>query len=121
MCFNLSTSNLNLFFLPYTIPSDFLKYAPCMRKIKKDYDMCSMRYQKTMSKLSSDKAAVVPSTTTTTTTLAPVTSLLKRQQDKQHSNSIYVSLETQTILPIKNATGDHASDEEEDQIKTVCW
>lgn len=91
-----------------------------MRKIKKDYDMCSMRYQKTMSKLSSDKAAVVTSTTTTTT-IAPVTSLLKRQQDKQHSNSIYVSLETQTILPMKNATSDHASDEEEDQIKTVCW
>ena len=82
--------------------------------------MCSMRYQKTMSKLSIDKTAVMTSTTTTTT-IAPVSSLLKQQQDKQHSNSIYVSLETQTILPMKNATGDHASDEGEDQIKTVCW
>ncbi|XP_053679780.1 uncharacterized protein LOC128730727 [Anopheles nili] len=42
---------------------DFLRHAPCMRHVKKDYEVCATRYQSTMAKIGQTVA-----TTTTTTT-----------------------------------------------------
>uniref|UniRef100_A0A182QI27 Uncharacterized protein n=1 Tax=Anopheles farauti TaxID=69004 RepID=A0A182QI27_9DIPT len=44
---------------------DFLRHAPCMRHVKKDYEVCAARYQSTMAKIGQSVA-----TTTTTTTVA---------------------------------------------------
>uniref|UniRef100_A0A182J239 Uncharacterized protein n=1 Tax=Anopheles atroparvus TaxID=41427 RepID=A0A182J239_ANOAO len=41
-------------------------HAPCMRRVKKDYEICATRYQSTMSKI----GQAAPTTTTTTTTTA---------------------------------------------------
>ncbi|XP_035898241.1 uncharacterized protein LOC118505894 [Anopheles stephensi] len=43
---------------------DFLRHAPCMRHVKKDYEVCAARYQSTMAKIGQTVA------TTTTTTVA---------------------------------------------------
>ncbi|XP_050080777.1 uncharacterized protein LOC126568357 [Anopheles maculipalpis] len=43
---------------------DFLRHAPCMRHVKKDYEVCATRYQSTMAKIGQTVA------TTTTTTVA---------------------------------------------------
>uniref|UniRef100_A0A182M1N4 Uncharacterized protein n=1 Tax=Anopheles culicifacies TaxID=139723 RepID=A0A182M1N4_9DIPT len=43
---------------------NFLRHAPCMRHVKKDYEVCAARYQSTMAKIGQSVA------TTTTTTVA---------------------------------------------------
>ncbi|XP_058054325.1 uncharacterized protein LOC131205995 [Anopheles bellator] len=45
---------------------DFLRHAPCMRHVKKDYEVCAARYQSTMAKI----GQTVATTTTTTTSSA---------------------------------------------------
>lgn len=102
--------------------ADFLRYAPCMRKVKTEYEKCSESYKNIMKKISEEKTAeVFTSAATTTTTSTPPRrvqiSLMKRQQTSQ---SIYVSLETTTISAVKNLTSD-AIDQGEVQIKKVCW
>ncbi|XP_058126350.1 uncharacterized protein LOC131285596 [Anopheles ziemanni] len=47
---------------------DFLRHAPCMRHVKKDYEVCATHYQSTMAKLGQAAAT----TTTTSTTFHPV-------------------------------------------------
>ena len=103
--------------------TDFLRYAPCMRKVKIEYEKCADSYKNIMKKIHEQKSVegLTPPPTTTSTTSAPPRlvqiSLMKRQQSSQ---SIYVSLETTTISSVKNLSSD-AIDQGEVQIKTVCW
>lgn len=48
---------------------DFLRHAPCMRHVKKDYEVCAVSYQSTMAKIGQ-------LATTSTTTPAPPPALL---------------------------------------------
>lgn len=86
-----------------------------MRKVKKDYEICSRVYQTTMSRLSGE-----PTTTTTPMPTVMHSNFMKQQQfNPNFNNSSYVSLETTTIVPSKNNASNNP--EEEDHIKTVCW
>jgi hypothetical protein len=106
--------------------TDFLRYAPCMRKVRKEYEICADSYKNIMRKIHEQKS-VETLTTTIPTTIAPVTvttrrnqiSLMKRQQSHS-SQSSYVSLETTTANPVKNSSN-ASVDQGEEQIKTVCW
>lgn len=108
------------FLLLISITTDFLRYAPCMRKVKNEYEKCAESYKNIMKKIHEQKTAeTFTSTTTTSTTTIPPRivqiSLMKRQQSSQ---SIYVSHETTTTA--RNASNE-AMDQGEVQIKTVCW
>lgn len=46
---------------------DFLRHAPCMRHVKKDYEVCAVSYQSTMAKIGQ-----VATTSSTTTPAPPV-------------------------------------------------
>lgn len=83
-----------------------------MRKVKKDYERCSSSYQNTMSRLSSQQEP--------TTTPLPMEIITKSSRgQKPQSNSLYVSLETTTVMTPKNSSSNHS--QEYYQIKTVCW
>jgi len=89
-----------------------------MQKVRNEYDHCKTDYQESMQALyrQNDEAAST-TTTTTTTTQSPgfmQITLMKRQQ----LNSVYVSLETTTAMPVKNSS-DVA--DQEDKLKIVCW
>lgn len=105
-----------------SISTDFLRYAPCMRKVKDEYELCATAYKNNMMRMSEQKTTETVATTTSTTSTTPPRivqlSLMKRQQQSNHS--IYVSLETSTASAAKNATSE-AIDQGEVQIKTVCW
>ncbi|CAG9802149.1 unnamed protein product [Chironomus riparius] len=97
---------------------DFLRYSPCMQKVRNEYDHCKTDYQESMQALyrQKDEEARSTTTTTTTTTQSPgfmQITLMKRQQ----LNSVYVSLETTTAMPVKNSS-DVA--DQEDKLKIVC-
>jgi hypothetical protein len=90
-----------------------------MQKVRNEYDHCKTDYQESMQALyrQNDEAASTSTTTTTTTTQSPgfmQITLMKRQQ----LNSVYVSLETTTAMPVKNSS-DVA--DQEDKLKIVCW
>lgn len=102
---------------------DFLRYAPCMRKVKREYDVCSTTYQQTMARMNVQRhSPLTTSTTSAPTTTTTVSSRLKKVNlmKRQQLNSIYVSLETTTAMTIKNSSTE-TIDQEEAQIKTVCW
>lgn len=85
-----------------------------MQKVRNEYDHCKTDYQESMQALyrQNDETS-----TTTTTTQSPgfmQITLMKRQQ----LNSVYVSLETTTAMPVKNSS-DVA--DQEDKLKIVCW
>ena len=124
--------------LPYvfasvlSISTDFLRHAPCMRHVKKDYEVCAIHYQSTMAKIGQSVA------TTTTTTVA---------------SSIYPTMATHPAAVMSNGGGQYHSgdmsqhqhhhhrqqqqhehlgrshpnstklveDAEEERLKTVCW
>lgn len=105
----------------FFVTTDFLRYAPCMRKVKNEYEHCTESYKNTMKKIQEKKSAeyFTTTTTTSTTTFSPrlvQINLMKRQQSSQ---SIYVSLEASTVSS-KNISSD-AIDQGDVQIKTVCW
>lgn len=105
-----------------SIMTDFLRYAPCMRKVKNEYEKCAESYKNNMKNIhekSTEATTSPPQTTTTTISPSSIRqiSLMKRQQSSQ---SIYVSHETTTIIPMRNVTS-NATDQGEVQIKTVCW
>lgn len=88
-----------------------------MQKVRNEYDHCKTDYQESMQALYRQKDEEARSTTTTTTTQSPgfmQITLMKRQQ----LNSVYVSLETTTAMPVKNSS-DVA--DQEDKLKIVCW
>ncbi|KAG5681525.1 hypothetical protein PVAND_010951 [Polypedilum vanderplanki] len=94
---------------------DFLRYSPCMHKVRNEYDHCKTDYQRSMEILYGRKS-VETTTTTTTTTQSPrfmQISLMKRQQ----MNSAYVTLETTTTLPVKNISSDVS---DQDKLQIVC-
>jgi hypothetical protein len=98
--------------------TDFLRYAPCMRKVKNEYEKCAESYKNTMKKIHEMKFAETTTSTTSTTTATPTRfvqiSLMKRQQMGQlHVNS-------STVSPAKNSSSE-TMDQGEVQIKTVCW
>lgn len=104
--------------------TDFLRFSPCMRKVRKEYEICAESYKSIMRKIHERKnvEAFTSTTATPTTTLPPrhvQISLMKRQQSFS-SQSSYVSLETTTASPVKNASS-AVVDQGEEQIKTVCW
>lgn len=102
--------------------TDFLRFSPCMRKVRKEYEICTESYKSIMRKIHERKNV---DAFTSTTTAAPTTaslvgiSLMKRQQSLL-SQSSYVSLETTTASAVKNMSS-AAVDQGEEQIKTVCW
>ncbi|CRK91277.1 CLUMA_CG004956, isoform A [Clunio marinus] len=107
-----------IFILPL---ADFLRYAPCMRKVKKEYEKCAESYKHNMEKINEQKSAAIALTTsTTTTTMNPPRivqiSLMKRQQSSQ---SNFVSLESTTLSSLRNGSSETV-DQGEVQIKTVC-
>lgn len=100
-----------------------------MKKVKAEYDVCAQNYKQIMQRLQSAGASNggVPQTTTAMTTTLATTKMprfmqinsMKRQQEL---NSVYVSLETTTLLPVKNNSTDAVADHGEHQIEqTICW
>lgn len=51
ICFNFKIFLNSIFAFLNKKKTDFLRHAPCMRHVKKDYEVCSSRYQNTMSKI----------------------------------------------------------------------
>jgi hypothetical protein len=95
-----------------------------MTKVRKEYENCAESYKSTMRKIHERKSVEAFTTTTLppTTTIPPrlvQISLMKRQQSFS-SQSSFVSMETTTVNPMKNASN-AAVDQGEEQIKTVCW
>ncbi|XP_055530700.1 uncharacterized protein LOC129721782 [Wyeomyia smithii] len=93
---------------------DFLRHAPCMRHVKKDYEVCAVSYQSTMAKIGQTVA-------TGTTTKSPTGSASgqptpdaamslsmndMQQQQQQHSRQRNYTKSTE--------------DAEEERLKTVC-
>lgn len=100
-----------------------------MKKVKAEYDVCAQNYKQIMQRLQSGGAnGGAPQTTTamSTTTMAATAmprfmqiNSMKRQQEL---NSVYVSLETATQLPLKKNATDAVADHGEHQIEqTICW
>lgn len=101
-----------------------------MKKVKAEYDVCAQNYKRIMQRLQSGGNGGSEATTKTalTTTIATTTTsmprfmqinLMKRQQER---NSVYVSLETTTLLPVKKNLTDSIADHGEHQIEqTICW
>jgi hypothetical protein len=100
-----------------------------MKKVKAEYDVCAQNYKQIMQRLQSAGASNggAPQTTTAMTTTIATTTMprfmqinsMKRQQEL---NSVYVSLETTTLLPFKKNSSDAAADHGEHQIEqTICW
>uniref|UniRef100_A0A4Y0BIS7 Protein TsetseEP domain-containing protein n=1 Tax=Anopheles funestus TaxID=62324 RepID=A0A4Y0BIS7_ANOFN len=67
---------------------DFLRHAPCMRHVKKDYEVCAARYQSTMAKIGQSVAA------TTTTTVA---------------SSVYPTMATHPAAVLSSGSGQYHS------------
>lgn len=42
----------NRLMMIFHLDTDFLRHAPCMRHVKSQYELCSKRYQNTMTKIS---------------------------------------------------------------------
>lgn len=90
-----------------------------MQKVRNEYDHCKTDYQQSMQALyrQKDDEGTTQTTSTTTTTQSPgfmQITLMKRQQ----LNSVYVSLETTTAMPVKNSSD---ATNQEDKLKIVCW
>lgn len=101
-----------------------------MQKVKAEYDVCAQNYKRIMQRLHSGNGGSSGGsealTTTITSTMATATTprfmqinLMKRQQEL---NSVYVSLETTTLVPVKKNLTDAIVDHGEHQIEqTICW
>uniref|UniRef100_A0A182FUS2 Uncharacterized protein n=1 Tax=Anopheles albimanus TaxID=7167 RepID=A0A182FUS2_ANOAL len=114
---------------------DFLRHAPCMRHVKKEYEVCATRYQSTMSKIGQAAAATTTSTTSAAfqyhigTTMAthpagvysssnggggggyyPGDAGQQQQQQQHHHHH----------RNHPNNSTKHAEDAEEERLKTVC-
>lgn len=116
---------------------DFLRHAPCMRHVKKDYEVCAVDYQTTMAKIgqtaaAADKAHTTarPPVQTTTTMASPATAkptppftviLMNDQQEPQQ-----VQLQHHQHRQHHHQHHHHsnstrsAEDAEEERLKTVC-
>lgn len=103
-----------------------------MKKVKAEYDVCAQNYKQIMQKLQSAGASngggVVQTTTAMTTTTTIATTKMPRfmqinsMKRQQELNSVYVSLETTTKLPLKKNSTDAVADHGEHQIEqTICW
>ncbi|XP_050091931.1 uncharacterized protein LOC126575332 [Anopheles aquasalis] len=120
-----------------TYQEDFLRHAPCMRHVKKEYEVCATRYQSTMSKIGQAAAATTTSTTSAAfqyhigTTMAthpayssdsnrnagggyyPGDAGQQQQQHHHHHRNHHNNNNN------SNSTK-HAEDAEEERLKTVC-
>ncbi|ETN58328.1 hypothetical protein AND_010090 [Anopheles darlingi] len=119
-------------YMAATFICDFLRHAPCMRHVKKEYEVCATRYQSTMSKIGQAAAATTTSTTSaafqyhigTTMATHPAYSSNNNgggssgyypgdagQQHQQHHHH---------HRNHPNNSTKHAEDAEEERLKTVC-
>lgn len=96
---------------------DFLRHAPCMRHVKKDYEVCAVSYQSTMAKIGQTVAhtTVRPPVqpTTPSATMSPSVNDVQQQHQHQHHQH------RQHQHEHSNSTRS-AEDAEEERLKTVC-
>ncbi|XP_058465799.1 uncharacterized protein LOC131439143 [Malaya genurostris] len=89
---------------------DFLRHAPCMRHVKKDYEVCAVSYQSTMAKI----GQTVTSNSTPRPPIQPTpnAAMSLSMNDMQHEQQAHHRQQ-------RNSTKS-AEDAEEERLKTVC-
>ncbi|XP_058831407.1 uncharacterized protein LOC131689993 isoform X2 [Topomyia yanbarensis] len=92
----------------------FLRHAPCMRHVKKDYEVCAVSYQSTMAKIGQTVASSSTSRPPTqpTPNAAMSLSMNDMQQEQQQNQQSHHRQQ-------RNYTKS-AEDAEEERLKTVC-
>ncbi|XP_055619309.1 uncharacterized protein LOC129764348 [Toxorhynchites rutilus septentrionalis] len=93
---------------------DFLRHAPCMRHVKKDYEVCAVSYQSTMAKIGQTVASstVRPPPVQPTPNAAMSLSMNDmQQQQQQHHHRQHQHQPNYTKS---------AEEAEEERLKTVC-
>ncbi|XP_049539493.1 uncharacterized protein LOC125953763 [Anopheles darlingi] len=110
---------------------DFLRHAPCMRHVKKEYEVCATRYQSTMSKIGQAAAATTTSTTSAAfqyhigTTMATHPAYSSNSNNNGGGSSGYYPGDVgqqhhHHHRNHPNNSTKHAEDAEEERLKTVC-
>ncbi|XP_052872883.1 uncharacterized protein LOC128278241 [Anopheles cruzii] len=120
---------------------DFLRHAPCMRHVKKDYEVCAARYQSTMAKIGQTMATTTTTTTSSAfqyrigTTMAthPAAAFSsgsgqyhtsdRSQQQQQQQHHRRQQLQYQQLpegYHPPNTTKSIEEEAEEERLKTVC-
>lgn len=96
---------------------DFLRHAPCMRHVKKDYEVCAVSYQSTMAKIGQTVAtttarpAPVPATPNAAMSLSM--NDVQQQQQQHHHHRQHQHQHQQNLTK-------SVEDAEEERLKTVC-
>uniref|UniRef100_A0A2M3ZEH8 Putative secreted peptide n=1 Tax=Anopheles braziliensis TaxID=58242 RepID=A0A2M3ZEH8_9DIPT len=107
---------------------DFLRHAPCMRHVKKEYEVCATRYQSTMSKIGQAAAATTTSTTSaafqyhigTTMATHPAYSNSNSNGGGYYPGDAGQQQHHHHHRNHPNNSTKHAEDAEEERLKTVC-
>lgn len=99
---------------------DFLRHAPCMRHVKKDYEVCAVSYQSTMAKIGQTVAtttarppapAVLPPTPNAAMSLS-MNDVQQQQNQKQHHHHRQHHNHPNSTKSVEDA--------EEERLKMVC-
>ncbi|XP_055598434.1 uncharacterized protein LOC129748011 [Uranotaenia lowii] len=105
---------------------DFLRHAPCMRHVKKDYEVCAVSYQSTMAKIGQTVASSTPRTPygvgggaqqqqqQQPTPMSLSSNDVQQQEQHQHHHH------RQHHHQQQNNMTKSAEDAEEERLKTVC-
>lgn len=96
---------------------DFLRHAPCMRHVKKDYEVCAVSYQSTMAKIGQTVATTTarPPALVPTPNAAMSLSMNEVQQQNQHHQHHRQHHSHQQQNSTKSV-----EDAEEERLKMVC-
>lgn len=98
---------------------DFLRHAPCMRHVKKDYEVCAVSYQSTMAKIGQTVAHTTARPPVQPTTPSAAMSLSAPNDDVQHQQRQHHNHRQHQHSNGNNNTKT-AEDAEEERLKTVC-
>ncbi|XP_001652631.2 uncharacterized protein LOC5568971 [Aedes aegypti] len=98
---------------------DFLRHAPCMRHVKKDYEVCAVSYQSTMAKIGQTVAHSTVRPPVQLTTPSAAMSLSADNVQHQHHHHRQQHQHSSSNGSNNNDTKT-AEDAEEERLKTVC-
>ncbi|XP_029731736.2 uncharacterized protein LOC115267997 [Aedes albopictus] len=102
---------------------DFLRHAPCMRHVKKDYEVCAVSYQSTMAKIGQTVAHTTvrpPPVQLTTPSAAMALSSSDNVHQQQHHHHRQHQHQHNSGSSSSNNDTKSAEDAEEERLKTVC-
>lgn len=110
--------------VPQSHFTDFLRHAPCMRHVKKDYEVCAVSYQSTMAKIGQTVAHTTvrpPPVQLTTPSAAMALSSSDNVHQQQHHHHRQHQHQHNSGSSSSNNDTKSAEDAEEERLKTVCW